>query len=201
MANIWVAAADNDRAAVERELDAGASPNVKDPNGYTPMHAAALYGHLELLRFLVTRGGNVNVQDNEGDTPLHHVEDVGTARALVEEMDANHTLCNSDGDTAALYIEKEGEHVAVAQYLRLLAPAPHDSLLANLPSAGSVNGHLIRYTTAEDTGLSDERRRQLEAVATSENPEEALRELVTSAVREGLASYKPLDSAHRKRQA
>lgn len=33
-------------------------------------HAAASYGEMEVLEFLLTVGGNVNLRDEDGDTPL-----------------------------------------------------------------------------------------------------------------------------------
>ncbi|OBZ72206.1 Ankyrin repeat-containing protein P1E11.10 [Grifola frondosa] len=78
------------------------SPNVPDPNTYTPMyvlpltrsvqsdlanlsrHAAASYGHLNVLEYLISQGGDVNVTDNDGDTPLYVVENIESARFLVE---------------------------------------------------------------------------------------------------------------------
>ncbi len=41
-------------------------------------HAAAAYGHIELMRYLLDdAGGDVNIVDNDGDTPLHHNESPG----------------------------------------------------------------------------------------------------------------------------
>lgn len=194
VANIWVAAADNQTDVVEAHLASGNfTPDSKDPNGYTAIHAAASYGHIDLLKLLISKGGNINIQDNEGDTPLHHVEDLDTAKVMVEELGADFKLKNSEGQTAAEYIEEDGELPELAQYLRSLA---HDqpnsaSFLETLPSPGNVEGHEIRYTMEEDRGdISDERRKQLEEIANSDNPEEALRRLVTSAVREGMANFK-----------
>ena len=63
-------------------------------------HAAASYGHLDILEYLISRGkvlqvtwtfgadiligGDVNVTDEDGDTPLYVVENVQTAQFLVE---------------------------------------------------------------------------------------------------------------------
>lgn len=192
MGNIWVAAADNQTDVVQTLLDSGVAADAKDPNGYTPVHAAASYGHTDLLQLLVSKGGDINVQDNEGDTPLHHVEDVATAKLMVEQLHADWKLKNHDGLTPAQYIEQEDEFPELAQYLRGLAhggDAP-DGLLSNLPSAGTVDGHEIRYTMEPDQGeMSEEKRRQLEAIVNSDDPEAALRVLVASAVREGLANY------------
>jgi len=70
-----------------------------DPQLTSPRHAAASYGHLHVLEYLISHGqslpppshplptdtgGDVNVVDNDGDTPLYTVENVETARFLVE---------------------------------------------------------------------------------------------------------------------
>ncbi|SGZ47215.1 CIC11C00000002818 [Sungouiella intermedia] len=193
VANIWVAAADNQVDVVKSYLDSGKfSANSKDPNGYTAIHAAASYGHIDLLKLLILSGGDINIQDNEGDTPLHHVEDLATATVMVEELGADYKKKNTEGQTPAEYIEEDGDFPELAQYLRsLMHDQPQSSVLGDLPSPGNVEGHQIRYIMEEDQEeMSEERRKQLEEIANSDNPEEALRRLVTSAVREGLANYK-----------
>ncbi|KAM9904958.1 hypothetical protein OXX69_007369 [Metschnikowia pulcherrima] len=195
VSNIWVAAADNQVEIVEKYLTSNEfSANAKDPNGYTPIHAAASYGHLDLLKMLVSNGGDINIQDNEGDTPLHHAEDVVTAKFIVEELKADFKITNEEGQTAADYVQEEGEYPELAQYLRSLShdkpETTNGSALEGLPIPGSVDGHAIRYSMEEDVGdIDPESRRKLEEIANSENPEEALRELVTSAVRKGLSQY------------
>ena len=42
----------------------------QDVNKRTPMHWAADFGHVEVLRYLHSKGGNVNAKDNFGITPL-----------------------------------------------------------------------------------------------------------------------------------
>lgn len=193
VSNIWVAAADNEISTVADYLASGAfSADSRDPNGYTPLHAAASYGHRELLQLLVQKGGDINIQDNEGDTPLHHTEDLETATLMVEQLGANPKLKNAEGQTPADFIEEEDEFPELARYLRSLShdEASDPSLLASLPVPGTVDGHQIRYTMEEDQGeMDEERRKKLEAIVNLENPEEALRELVTAAVRDGLAGY------------
>ncbi|GAW10015.1 ankyrin repeat protein [Lentinula edodes] len=61
------------------------SPNAPDPNTYTPMHAAASYGHIHVLEYLISRGGDVNVIDSDGDTPIYTVENIDTAQYLVDK--------------------------------------------------------------------------------------------------------------------
>ncbi|WPK24688.1 hypothetical protein PUMCH_001971 [Australozyma saopauloensis] len=192
VANIWVAAADNDTKTVLTHLDSNNfTPNSKDPNGYTAIHAAASYGHIDLLKLLIERGGDINIQDQEGDTPLHHVEDLETAKVIVEKLGGDFKIRNDEGQTAADFIEEEDEFPELAQYLRsLLHDKPTASVNDSLPEAGQIDGHNIRYTMEEEgEPMDEERRKKLEAIVNSENPEEALRELVTSAVRDGLASF------------
>lgn len=203
VSNIWVAAADNQVQIVESHLASGNfTPNSKDPNGYTPMHAAASYGHTNLLKLLVSKGGDINIQDNEGDTPLHHVESLKTAKCMVESLKADFKLKNSEGQTAAEFIEEEDEFPELAQYLRSLV---HDQPTESTELAPETfDGHQVRYTMQEegheDTEEDIERRKKLEAIVNSENPEEALRELVTSAVREGMALYRDSSEPESKRQ-
>ncbi|KAF3989479.1 hypothetical protein FT663_03597 [Candidozyma haemuli var. vulneris] len=205
VSNIWVATADNDQALVKKYIESGEfSANSKDPNGYTPIHAAASYGHIELLRYLLEQGGDINIQDEEGDTPLHHVEDLTVATTIVEEFKADFKIKNAEGQTPAQFIEEEDEFPELAKYLRSLThDEPSSSLLDNLPAPGEANGHQIRYTMEEDQGngeIDEERRKKLEEIVNSENPEEALRELVTSAVRDGLAQYKENEEPGTKRR-
>lgn len=207
VSNIWVAAADNDIELVQKHIDSGNfSANSKDPNGYTPVHAAASYGLIDLLKLLVSKGGDINIQDSEGDTPLHHVEDVATAKFMVEDLKADYKMKNNEGQTAAAYIEEEGEFPELAQYLRSLAhdlPTESNSVLSNLPAPGNVDGHQIRYTMEDALAngeVDEERRKKLEEIVSSENPEAALRDLVTSAVREGMAQYKDEDNDAKRRK-
>jgi len=37
----------------------------------TPLHAAALYGHLSILKLLIRKGANINQKNGDGMTPLY----------------------------------------------------------------------------------------------------------------------------------
>lgn len=76
--------------------NAGLTPEVPDSNTYTPMHAAASYAQLDVLTYLLSKGGNINVTDDEGETPLFTVESVETARWLVERG-ADPSVVNNEG--------------------------------------------------------------------------------------------------------
>jgi hypothetical protein len=99
------------------------TPEAADQAGYTAIHAAASYGHLPLLRFLVKdRNGDINVKDLEGDTPLHMCELVEVAREMIEELGANVALKNNDGLTAAEAVRDEGDFDDLADYLESVTP-------------------------------------------------------------------------------
>lgn len=46
--------------------------NYKDKIGKTPLHWATLYGHIDIVRYLVTKGANVNSKDIKQSSVLHH---------------------------------------------------------------------------------------------------------------------------------
>jgi len=50
-------------------LDAGADVNVRQPGGFTPLHAAAQGGNAELVELLLERGADRDVRLDDGRTP------------------------------------------------------------------------------------------------------------------------------------
>ena len=61
-------------AAVDRILAAGADPSAADDDGWTPLHTAAMAGHLDLAKRLVAAGASVraNAHGRDGGTPLSY---------------------------------------------------------------------------------------------------------------------------------
>lgn len=116
-ANIYLAASDNDVASVTQFLDSGVDVNGLDENGYSTLHAASSYNHFELLKFLVSRGGNVNLMDNEGDTPIY-VAETKEMCALLLELGADLGHRNHEGKTVLEYAREEDEYPEVVGYLQ-----------------------------------------------------------------------------------
>jgi len=59
---------------------AGATVNARGYMSNTPLHSAAYYGYVEVVRFLLGHNADVNSRDVEGSTPLHHASNEGGSR-------------------------------------------------------------------------------------------------------------------------
>lgn len=55
---------------VELLLKKGASPNVTDKYGSTPLHRAASLGHTSITKLLLEFRADPNLSNSEGNTPL-----------------------------------------------------------------------------------------------------------------------------------
>ncbi|KAI0635658.1 ankyrin [Trametes polyzona] len=183
--NIWVAAGDGDLERVRELIEVHSmSPNVPDPNTYTPMHAAASYGHLNVLEYLISRGGDVNVTDNDGDTPLYVVENVETARFLVEHGAAINRQ-NDEGISPAQYLEED--FPAVAAYLEGLTADGSGSAPVEMreqPSQHAQNVASENLTSSLLQNVQDVMQRA-EAEGREASDDE-LRQIVGRAVIEGM---------------
>ena len=49
----------------------GSDLNSKEPEGFTPFHAASGSGHISIVNYLISNGVDVNSKGNEGITLLH----------------------------------------------------------------------------------------------------------------------------------
>ncbi|KAF9435505.1 hypothetical protein BGZ76_006164 [Entomortierella beljakovae] len=122
--NIWLAASDGDLNAVKSFIEEkGVSIDAQDDFGYSALHAAASYGHKDLITYLLGKGANVNIQDPDGDTPLFVCETFEIAKMLIDGG-ANATHTNENEMTAADNAEEEA-WLEVAHYLRELTGVPH----------------------------------------------------------------------------
>ncbi|RDX42124.1 ankyrin [Lentinus brumalis] len=205
--NIWVAAGDGDIERVRELIEVHSiSPNVPDPNTYTPMHAAASYGHLDVLEYLISRGGNVNVTDEDGDTPLYVVENVRTAQFLVEHG-AVVNRQNAEGISPAQHLEDE-EFPDVAAYLRSVEGPTAVGANAATTSAPEQPSQHAQNVASEN--LTSSLLQSVQAVmqrAEAEGREasdDELRQIVSRAVIEGVVtgygmSEQAAQDAHQQR--
>ena len=103
---------------VTRCLQAGASTNVRDENGWTPLHEAARWGTAEAVTALLEAGADPNVRDVTGSTPLHHARTAEAVTALLE-AGADPNARDADGKLPFDYAGDNEQIKGTAAYWRL----------------------------------------------------------------------------------
>ena len=87
--NPYLLAADNSPELLPLLRSNPALASSQDEHGYSLVHAAASYNHLDLLRALVRDlHVDVNLKDEDDETALFVVETPEAAKVLVEELGA-----------------------------------------------------------------------------------------------------------------
>ncbi|KAG9099770.1 hypothetical protein FRC06_004869 [Ceratobasidium sp. 370] len=175
--NIWIAAGDGDLTRVKELIEEqGMSPNAPDDViGYTPMHAAASYAHLNILEYLIEKGGDVNITDEEGDTPLYTAESVAVAQFLVERG-AQVDIKNSEDISPAEAVEEDFPDVAAYIRSKSALPPPH------APSVQEVASEEMTAALIAETGEIIER-----AEREGRDPHDELTQAVGRTVLGGMA--------------
>ncbi|KAG8864872.1 hypothetical protein FRB96_003458 [Tulasnella sp. 330] len=186
--NIWVAAGDGDLERVKDLIEEeGLSPNVPDPNTYTPMHAAASYGQTDMLDYLISRGGDVNVIDEDGETPLFVVETIATARHLVE-IGANADHRNHEGQRPSDNLEEDFPEIA--NYLRSLSPSFEAPLQIVSPPSQFLTERTTEHLSSELMVQVQEIMERSECEGT--DPDEELRRVVGDTLLESYQAGKEM---------
>lgn len=120
--NIWVCCTNGDIARLQQLLSEGSTVNQQDEVGFSPMHAASSYGQVELLKVLISLGGNVHLRDAEGDTPLLVCE-IPEVFELLVASGADPAAVNAEGD-GILQISVEDENDVLLRHLMEKGYAP-----------------------------------------------------------------------------
>ncbi|KAG5984622.1 hypothetical protein E4U55_003955 [Claviceps digitariae] len=116
--NIFILAADNDPSLIPLLRENPGLASAQDEHGYSLIHAAASYNHIDLLRFLVNElHVDVNLKDEDQETALFVVETQNAAAVLVEELGIDVSHKGADGLTAREKIASEGDFPLVVDYL------------------------------------------------------------------------------------
>ena len=139
--NPFLLAADNSPALLPLLRSNPALASGQDEHGYSLIHAAASYNHLDLLRALVRElRVPVDLRDEDAETALFVVETVAAARCLAEELGLDVHLRGADGQTAREKIEADGDFPTVAAYLKGLEEGAPNGDGADEGHTGGVNG-------------------------------------------------------------
>ena len=93
--------------------------SIQDGHGYSLLHAASSYNHIELLKSLVYEFKvDVNIKDEDGETPLFVVETVEAAQILIEDLGADVMVRNVEGQIAEEKLFFDGEHPTIAAFMK-----------------------------------------------------------------------------------
>lgn len=79
---LFSAIAAQDTATVQHWLSEGADPNQRDGDGRTPLMAAAMRGHADIVRLLLAAGADRHLRDRQGLSAADHAERAGHAALL-----------------------------------------------------------------------------------------------------------------------
>ncbi|KAM0200366.1 hypothetical protein ACHAPA_004907 [Fusarium lateritium] len=175
--NPFLLAADNNPSLLPLLRENAALASSQDEHGYSLVHAAASYNHLDLLRKLVGEFKvDVDLRDEDDETALFVVETREAAQVLVEELGANINHRGSEGLTAKEKIETEGDFPAVAEYLSKIeakqADDPATTAAAVMPEVipPPPEGMKVTVGTMDETTdipeeIDPEFRRRIEELA------------------------------------
>lgn len=192
--NPFLLAADNPSALLDLLREDPSLASGQDEHGYSLIHAAASYNHLDLLRALVDEFGvPVDLRDEDSETALFVVETVEAARVLVEELGLDVGITGDEGQTAHERIEQEGDYPEVAAYLATKESNGVNGTSANgvglppVPQGLSVNFGTMPEGEVAEGAPDPEFRRRIEELAAREDfdtdaGQAALRRLVMEAV-------------------
>lgn len=99
---IWYAAQYGDLERVKKLISQGCYVDIKDKSGYTALHYAARAGHLDVCKYLLTKGADINAVTKCGEaTSLHRAASVGKyeiVKFLIENR-ADVSRKDTDGKT------------------------------------------------------------------------------------------------------
>ncbi|XP_055349678.1 transient receptor potential cation channel subfamily A member 1-like [Paramacrobiotus metropolitanus] len=93
-------------ASVEDEEKLERVLAMKDHNGLTPLHRAAIYNHVDLIEILIQTGAPVDAQDKTGNTPLISAATRAAEEAILELIyrGADVTIKNNDKKNFLHYV-------------------------------------------------------------------------------------------------
>lgn len=110
--SIHEAALNGQSGQVTALLEAGIDPNLKDPEGRTPLMYASFNGHAEVIKGLVKKGADINLQDNYGRSALMMASSgpYPVAVKLLLDNGADPNLIDKEEHfTALMYAAAEGQ--------------------------------------------------------------------------------------------
>ena len=97
-------------------LEHGANPNVKQEDGTTILHLAAMHNKLELVQLALDKGADVDAKDKQGMTPLMSNQSVWMSDMGNDSPDITNLLLSRGADPKA--VDNEGIPVLLMSFWR-----------------------------------------------------------------------------------
>ena len=153
------AVAIDDVPTVKRLLSEGANVNGTDPDQFSPLHYAALYGKTESAQLLIEKGANINVKSDTYGTPLIVATYYGHKDFVkfLLEKGANTAITDAEGKTALNYAV-EYQFVEIARMLKASSPAPPAMKAAPVVEQGGAGNSVrqaVKAAPAVEQGGAD----------------------------------------------
>ena len=99
-------------------LDNGADTDVKDEEGYAPLHWAAQEGHTDIVMMLLDAGADMDVKDEEDWTPLHWAAYFGYTDIVMELLVAGaEFLVKTSSGYTPLHYAAGGRHTELVELM------------------------------------------------------------------------------------
>ena len=98
--------------------------NEQDDQGYTPLHAAAQYQQIEVIKALIDKGANVNLVDQWGNPPIWRA--LGSSNeckiiiGTLLDAGADISILNNHGVSVATHVKRIKGHSNYEQLKHLL---------------------------------------------------------------------------------
>ena len=109
---LYLAARNNSCDELSQLLVGGrADPDLQDHDGYTPLHVAAVHGHVEAIAVLLAGGADANIRNKRGVTPLLLAcseNQTVIPQVLVDNSDVDLNSCDKAGSSALIIASKKG---------------------------------------------------------------------------------------------
>lgn len=202
--NPFLLAADNSSSLLPLLRSNPSLASKQDQHGYSLLHAAASYSHVDLLRTLVDEFHvDINLKDEDGETCLFVTETLAVANCLISELHIDDAVRNDEGMTAAEKIAQEADFPQVAIFLEEIGGVSGgaSSMTGGAVAGSSAHPPPLPPNVTLDVGTmvdqqldgeaqepDPEFRRRIEELAASDNfhteeGQQELRDLITDAVK------------------
>jgi len=138
---------------VEYLLDKEAEVQAKDKDpGYTPLHLAAVHGHMEIAEALVHKQAQVDTTDNLGITPLHSASAGGHANVVKFLMEQGSDIQALTADEAKpIHMAASVGHKSVVELLIALGAEVHGDQKGSVPiQQAALGGHVAVVSSLVD---------------------------------------------------